>query len=200
VSVTVQKLRRGLLVLALLLGIAACGDHGPTSPDSPAIVIPPYNRAEWHHWIDEDHDCQDTRAEVLIRDSVRPVTFTSTSGCVVELGQWVDPYGGAVLTDASDVDIDHLVPLENAHYSGGWAWSHAQKEAFANDLSDPMLLLAVDDGLNQQKGGRGPDAWVPPNAAFKCQYVEAWLRIKQRWGLTMTAPERAAVERIAGGC
>jgi hypothetical protein len=43
--------------------------------DEEEQVIPAFNRVDWKHWIDEDGDCQNTRDEVLIRDSRVPVTF-----------------------------------------------------------------------------------------------------------------------------
>lgn len=36
------------------------------------------------------------------------------SSCKVESGTWISPYDGTTWTDGSKLDIDHLVPLENA--------------------------------------------------------------------------------------
>ena len=47
-----------------------------------------YNRSNWKHWIDVDKDCQNTRDEVLIRDSIIPVKFKTRKKCKVKSGLW----------------------------------------------------------------------------------------------------------------
>ena len=194
---------RLFLALAGLLALTACGrEFSPTAPSAstaptvPEILVAPvpYDRAQWPLWIDADGDCQDTRAEVLIRESRRPVTFSDARKCIVATGLWVDPYTGITMTDASDVDIDHLVPLQSAHDAGGWEWSRARKRDYANDLRDPQHLMAVAERVNESKGSKGPDEWLPPNAAFRCTYARAWSRIKATWDLRSSAPELRALE------
>ena len=106
-------------------------------------MLPQYDRAEWRHWIDEDSDCQDTRQEVLIEESRIEITFTSDGICRVSQGQWFGAYTGTTVTEPGELDIDHFVPMANAHRSGGWAWTSEQKKAFANSLDDPDHLIAV---------------------------------------------------------
>ena len=170
-----------------------------------------YKRADWmKNWKDADGDCQDTRQEVLIRQSAVPLTFNPNvcrgtgedrhCDCRVAAGLWVDPYGGGTFTDPSDIDIDHVVPLGNAHVSGGWAWPPERREAYANDLENLEHLLAVKDHLNQGKGDKSPDKWKPPRQEFWCEYATIWLKIKERWGLILTASEAAAVAEMKGTC
>jgi hypothetical protein len=66
-----------------------------------------YDREKFQHWVDADGDCQDTRAEVLVAESREG----TTGGCVVETGEWFSYYDRETWTDASDVDIDHMVAL-----------------------------------------------------------------------------------------
>jgi hypothetical protein len=63
--------------------------------------------------IPASHDSSSctTRESVLKRDGVNVVT---SSSCAATSGSWYSPYDGATWTAASDVDIDHLVPLSNA--------------------------------------------------------------------------------------
>jgi hypothetical protein len=157
----------------------------------------PYQRDHWPHWLDEDKDCQNTRAEVLIARSQVPVTYTRNNRCTVATGLWVGALTGQSFTQASDVDIDHLVPLKWAHGHGGEVWSRKKKAQFAND---PDNLLIADDALNAQKGAKGPDEWLPPVETLRCDYVYRFDRIVARYQLHYVPSEREAVNHWLAAC
>ena len=48
------------------------------------------------------------------------------------------------------------VPPKEAHESSGHSWDSERRKAYANDLSDSNILIAVDRGLNRQKGAGDP--------------------------------------------
>ena len=156
-----------------------------------------YDRDAWPHWEDEDHDCQDTRAEMLILTSTVPVSFTSPEPCTVATGRWYDPYTDRWLTHAGELDMDHLVPLRHAHGHGGDQWDRRLRRQFAND---PDNLLPVSASANRSKGADSPDQWLPPNRDYWCQYGRRWLRIKQRYQLLVTPPEQSAIDRLLATC
>ena len=119
-------------------------------------AIPEYDRDEWRHWTDEDGDCQDTRQEALVVESVSPVAYEDAGQCRVASGAWVGPYTGEQFNDPGRLDVDHMVPLGNAHQSGGWAWSAPEKRQYANDLSYENHLIAVQASANRSKGSKSP--------------------------------------------
>ncbi len=138
-----------------------------------------------------------TRHEILKAQSVWPVRF-SPDGCYVSKGRWLDPYSGKTYTRASDLDIDHVIPLKWAHEHGGANWPVQKKEAFAND---PRNLLAVDDGLNQSKGAKDPTQWMPPNQTYRCQYLSHWQQVLALYpSLEMTPKESRTFERQLAAC
>ena len=203
-----------LAAVAVTLLVAACDelpfptatpeapDDGPTLSIMVAPVprdLPPYDRGEWRHWIDEDRDCQDTRQEVLIEESASPVAYTDDQ-CRVASGQWNSPYTGEQFTNPSDLDIDHMVPLGNAHRSGGWAWSEGRKRLYANDLSYAGHLIAVQNSANRAKGADGPEEWRPPDNTYWCQYATDWITIKNTWKLTATSSEASALSEMLNTC
>jgi hypothetical protein len=156
-----------------------------------------YDRGLFAHWIDADRDGCDTRKEVLIAESVVPVSFSS--GCTVSRGEWYSWFDGATWTAPSDVDIDHFVPLSEAWKSGAHAWTANQRRSFANDLDHAGALEAVTDNVNASKGDRDPAAWLPPRADQSCRYVSEWVVVKYRWNLSVDSTERAAMNDILVG-
>ena len=162
--------------------------------------LPAYDRDDWNHWIDTDGDCQNTRHEVLITESLAPVTFTNNQGCTAANGEWLAPFTGTTVTVARDLDVDHLVPLANAHRSGGWAWDADRKEAYANNMAYANHLIAVTASANRSKGARGPEEWKPPDEGYWCDYALSWMSVKHTWGLTVTSSEWAALMEMIGTC
>ena len=162
--------------------------------------IPEYDRDDWKHWVDEDGDCQDARQEVLIAESLVNVTFETDRQCRVETGRWYGAFTGVSVEDPGDLDIDHLVPLKNAHLSGGWRWDAEMREEYANYLQEENHLIAVTAGANRSKGARGPEEWGPPEQSYWCQYATDWTEVKARWGLTMTKVESEIVMDMLGTC
>ena len=166
-----------------------------------AFGFPSYDRDEWHpRWRDHDRDCQDTRQEVLVAESIGVVTFSSADECRVAMGEWHGEYTGLVITDPGGLDVDHLVPLANAHRSGGWAWDMVRKEAYANDLAYDGHLIAVQNSANRSKGSKGPEEWRPAVEAYWCQYAIDWVTIKNAWGLTATQAEFEALGEMLATC
>ena len=164
-------------------------------------VIQEYERTQWKHWIDADRDKQDTREEVLIHESELPITFEENDSTKKILsGRWTCPYTGQVFTDPKDLDVDHVVPLGNAHQSGGWMWDFEKRKAYANFLDDPNHLIAVDKAANRAKGSKGPDEWMPSNTDFQCDYVNIWESIKLRWNLTISELEADKIREVREDC
>ncbi|TVY25486.1 putative secreted protein, partial [Lachnellula hyalina] len=129
-----------------------------------------YSRALFPHWITISGTCN-TREEVLKRDGTSVVT---SSACASTSGSWLSPYDGATWTAASDLDIDHLVPLSNAWKSGASSWTTPQRQAFANDLTNPQLL-AVTDNVNEAKSDSGPEDWKPPLSMSCGLELNGWM-------------------------
>ena len=164
--------------------------------------IPSYNRDLYFgSWTDDDGDCQNTRAEVLIIESLAAVSFRASNQCVVDSGEWLDPYTNNTYFLASDVDIDHVVPLRDAWQSGAYLWTDFKRKEFANDMIFDGHLIAVDDYENQsEKKAKNPSEWMPPNTAFHCEYISIWIEIKYLWELTVTSAEYNFLDSTLTSC
>ncbi|BBX17511.1 hypothetical protein CRI77_18530 [Mycolicibacterium duvalii] len=160
-------------------------------------------------WTDDTsapggHNGCDTRNDILDRDLIDK-TYVAISRCptAVATGVLRDPYTSATVpfvrgaqTGAS-VQIDHIVPLAYAWDLGAGDWTDEMRTRFAND---PANLLAVDGPTNQDKGDKEPAVWMPPNAAFHCQYAMQYIAVLRGYRLPVDAPSSQALRAAAQTC
>ncbi|MBQ1019825.1 HNH endonuclease [Micromonospora sp. D93] len=154
-----------------------------------------YSRDLFPHWVTISGSCN-TREQVLKRDGTSVVV---NSACAATSGRWYSPYDGATWTAASDVDIDHVVPLAEAWRSGANSWTTSRRQSFANDLTRPQLI-AVTDNVNQSKGDQDPSTWQPPLSSYRCTYSKMWITVKYNWGLTLQSSEKSALQSMLNTC
>ena len=110
---------------------------------------------------------------------------------------YADPYTGKKFNNPSDLDVDHLVPIEYANSHGAAKWNTEQKTAFANDMSQ---LVAVDASANRAKGSKGPSGWMPKNKKFTCLYSAKWIDTALKYNLSITAADKKALEKGIQSC
>jgi hypothetical protein len=208
----------------LLLGAAGCTDVGVSGGDGGATGKPApaakgsalaavdelavkgrspktgYDRDKFGSaWADVDSNHCDTRNDILKRD-LKDVKF-KTGDCVIASGVLNDdPYSGEDIRftrGASRIDIDHLVALSDAWQKGAAKWDASKRIALAND---PLNLLAVSAGPNRSKGDGDTATWLPANKGYRCAYVAGQVAVKKKYGLWVTAAEKAAMKKVLTTC
>lgn len=204
---TVSAVAAGIIVIA-----ASAANASPAVPPPPPdetaarthladLAVAPegsmdgYSRTKFPHWITVKGECN-TRETVLQRDGEG---VEVDAKCAATSGRWYSPYDGATWTQASDLDIDHMVPLAQAWRSGANTWTTERRRQFANDLESSQLW-AVTDNVNQAKGDKDPAQWLPPLVSFRCTYAQSWIDVKYRYQLMTDAAEKAALERLLDAC
>ncbi len=145
-------------------------------------------------WQDSDKDCLNTRHEILQKLSTNTPSL-NPKGCRVIHGQWHDSFSDKTFSEASALDIDHLVPLKWAWTHGADKWTRAQRLQFANDL---RFIFPVEKGLNRSKGAKPPMEWLPPNVSYHCQYVVRFYRAVLVYDFELSLQERDNLLRLKG--
>lgn len=151
-------------------------------------------------WAKNSSGC-DTRNIILRRDLTD--VKLSSDNCKVMSGIFDDPYTGKQIlfvrgaTTSSLVQIDHVVALSDAWQTGAQQLTAQQREILAND---PLELIAVDGSANQQKSDGNAATWLPPNKAFRCQYIARQIAVKIKYSLWVTSAEQSAMSKVLSAC
>jgi hypothetical protein len=166
-----------LTVLSLTTGTPA--HAAETVPLAEAVASLPlatesrdgYTREAFKHWNsgDDPADGCTTRNEVLITEAVAPPTVGPR--CQLTGGTWWSYYDQTMVTSASGLDIDHMVPLAEAWDSGASARTAQRREAYANDQGQEVSLVAVTARSNRSKADQDPAHWMPPAGDVHCRYA-----------------------------
>jgi hypothetical protein len=151
--------------------------------------------------VEFGHNGCNTRDDILRRDLADLVVRPGT--CYAQSGTLRDPYAHQTIgfvrgpLTSSAVQIDHVVSLSDAWYKGARNWDDQRRRDFAND---PLNLLAVGGQTNFDKAFRDAASWLPPNAAFRCDFVARQVRVKTAYGLWVSAKEKQAMQDVLAGC
>lgn len=173
-----------------------------------------YDRDRWHegwHELDGTHNC-DAR-ELALRqqgsyinaagEKAGPARYDHGNCEVYEPGapeldgghnQWVSRYDGEVITNPSETDADHLIPLVETAESGGHAWPEKRKHHYANHT----VIWIVSASSNRSKSGSGPAEWMPSQG--QCAYAVAWIGVKHDQQLSVDQAEKRALTDALNTC
>ncbi|NBM20651.1 DUF1524 domain-containing protein [Streptomyces sp. GC420] len=141
----------------------------------------------------------DTRND-LLKLHGRNVEFRTGSDCVVVSMDVYDPYTGKDIVwkkaKATEVQIDHVVPLSYAWQMGAVRWDKRKRQQLANDA---LNLIPVGGRANSAKGDSGPASWLPPDRRIRCAYAVRFAQVAIKYGMPVTAPDRRMMLRQCGG-
>ena len=156
-----------------------------------------YSRSQFGAaWMDFNNNGCDTRNDILRRDFTQVIIKPNTGGCKVIGGHWVDPYSGVPYVfdhQPSEIDGDHVVSLSNAWQTGAAQWDLRKRESFAND---PLNIVMTAAALNREKSDSDAASWLPPDKSFRCAFIARQVAVKKKYGLWVTASEKATMVRI----
>ncbi len=161
--------------------------------DTNAAERKPYDRNEFgRDWGYSSKNCLSLRYEYLLARSKIEAT---TDGCRVVAGQWRARYSGVIVYDASEIEIDFIVPLKEVWISGADRWSRERRLEFTKDTENLAVALRSN---NRSKGSKDIANWRPEEG--KCLYLWQWLAVKRKYELRLDQREREAIDRLRSEC
>jgi hypothetical protein len=174
----------------------------PTSADARAALerlvvaepgeLPAFDVEAFGGYTDTDGNGCNQRIDTLGQWTRLP----STVACQIT-GTILEPYSGQVLRVAQEMNLDHVVSLEDAWASGAHAWDNDRRSAWFNDGGN---LVPTTTEQMESKRGASIATWLPAAPAAHCAYARVYVATKSTWRLTVTQAEHDALESILDGC
>lgn len=160
-----------------------------------------YKREEFYSGWPDIEGC--SLRQRIIRRELGDQATLAADNCTVIAGEFDESYTGShmVFREKSDfskgIQIDHVVALSDAWQKGA---QYLPSEIRYNIATDPLNLLAVESKANQGKSDGDAATWLPPNKAFRCQYIARQISVKYKYGLWVTSAEHDAMTHVLETC
>jgi hypothetical protein len=155
-------------------------------------------------WIDVDNNGCRTRDDILIRDLT---ATTMRDECVVTTGTFYDIYTGTTKDfvfgqeTSAEAPIDHIYSLSGSWKHGSESWTQEQREAFAND---PDNLVVTTQTVNSWKSDKNPAELKATQDSVEvfigCEYAQRFITVTDKYDLSITASDVAALEEYLATC
>ena len=110
-------------------------------------------------------------------------------------GRIFDPYTGSIFMDRSQVVIEHIVAISEAHDSGLCKASMYVRKLFASDL---LNLTSASPSVNRKKWPRDAAEWLPEKNS--CWFADTVVKVRNKYGLTVDRKEADALENVLSSC
>ena len=110
-------------------------------------------------------------------------------------GQAWSPYDSQSFDSIKDTEVEHIVSLREAHYSGLCKENKHVKKRFAADMEN---LTLASPTVNKDKGTNGPEDWIPDQHV--CWYVNQRIMVKRMYGLTVTKAATKKMDEVIEAC
>jgi hypothetical protein len=129
--------------------------------------------------------CTLNTRSTLLKKTTKTMKIGSGNICKAVTGEWKDYYTGKNITEASDIDIDHIVSVKDAWLSGAKNWSKENRANFYNDTDN---LVLAGKKLNISKSDKSPSDW---DFNFKsnykrCNYLRRYVDVKMKYKLSFS--------------
>jgi hypothetical protein len=123
--------------------------------------------------------------------------------CVVATGTLSGKYTCTIISfvrgqdTTSDVEIYHIVALSDAWQKGVQQLSAEQRKELAKRSAEPHGRRRPTNSTN---GDKDAATWLPPNEAFRCDYVDRRTALKAKYNLWFRQTEHDSITGILTGC
>ena len=148
-----------------------------------------YNRKTWESPV-RKFICPITGKKESIRNYAIDIS-NCTKRNINKNFEFLDPYTGTTITDKSDIEYDHLIPLGYVQEHGADTWTNTQKNEYAFNINNGIPASKTQ---NRIKSDRGPSKYMPK--VNQKEYCYTWLIIASKYHITLDKADMDTIKSV----
>lgn len=127
------------------------------------------------------------------KTGIRNYVLSEATDCDIKSDEfsYVDPYSGETCYDYSELDYDHIIPINYVATHGGNNWTTEEKQEYYYDTENGVDVSA---SLNRSKSNKGPSEWMPEiNQKWYCY---KWLEVACRYDINISQDDYNTIVEV----